>query len=82
MLNARRRGLVRLSFEVIDNDHSGIVDMVDIKALFDASRHPLVLQKKKTADEVLQEFVNGMEVGKDRDGKVNYYLLVFIPFKY
>ena len=37
---------------------------------YDASKHPEVLQGKKTPEQVIQEFMSTFEVGDAVDGKV------------
>jgi hypothetical protein len=71
--------LVSLAFQRIDKDGSGIVDFDDIKDTYNASSHPEVLSGKRSAKEVLIEFLEVFEVGEQVDGKVtleefeNYY---------
>ena len=79
VLNRRRRRLVNLAFNVLDRDQSGVIDMDDIEAVYDVSRHPDVIARRRTKRDVLNEFISQMEVGADKDGKVtidefeNYY---------
>jgi Ca2+-binding EF-hand superfamily protein len=61
MSNLRKK-LVMQAFTKIDSDKSGFVDINDIKGVYNASRHPDVIQGKKTEDDVLMEFLETFEV--------------------
>ncbi len=56
-LNARRRGLILMAYDRLDKDHSGVVTFEDIKAAYDTSKHPEVIEGTKTPDQVLREFM-------------------------
>jgi len=60
-----------MAFRVLDKDNSGVIDMDDIVAVYDASRHPEVIAKKKTVDQVLRDFIDQMDVGCEKDGIVS-----------
>jgi predicted RNA-binding protein with RPS1 domain len=49
------------AFNKIDKDKSGFVEISDIKGVYNASRHPDVVQGKKTEDDVLMEFLETFE---------------------
>lgn len=53
-LNERRKNLVLMAFEILDADKSGVVELNDIKAKYDASKHPDVIAGKRTPDSVLR----------------------------
>ena len=78
-LNARRKALVGQAFERLDKDGSGVIEPDEIVDAYDASKHPDVLSGRKTAGEVLGEFLDTFDVGGVHDGKVtrdefaNYY---------
>ena len=78
-LNDRRLTLVNMAFLVLDKDESGIVDASEIATMYDPSKHPEVLAKRKSANQVLKEFLDTFDVGGVKDGKVtkeefvNYY---------
>ena len=78
-LNERRKALVGLAFNVLDKDGSGIIDPSDLIGVYDTSKHPDVLARRKTSDQALREFLDGFDVGGVVDGKVtreefeNYY---------
>ncbi len=60
-MNNFRKRLVAQAFKKIDKDGSGFVDVNDIKGTYNASRHPDVIQGKKTEDEILMEFLETFE---------------------
>ena len=78
-LSDRRRSLVRLAFNVLDKDGSGLIEPTEIASVYDASKHPDVVNGKRTPEEILSEFLETFEVNGDNDGKVslqefeNYY---------
>lgn len=47
-LNDIRRALVEKAFRKIDRDSSGVIDIDDIKDTYNASKHPDVIQGRKT----------------------------------
>lgn len=49
-LTNNRAALVKKAFSKLDKDGSGVVDIDDIKGVYNASRHPDVLSGKKTTD--------------------------------
>lgn len=63
-------------YKKIDVNEDGILDISDIKGKYDASKHPDVKSGKKTADEVLKEFLETFEMhhnvmnGNKSDGRV------------
>jgi hypothetical protein len=57
-----RKKLVAQAFNKIDRDGSGEVDMSDIKGVYNASRHPDVIQGKKTEEEILYEFLQTFQM--------------------
>ncbi|KAJ1423524.1 hypothetical protein B484DRAFT_315850, partial [Ochromonadaceae sp. CCMP2298] len=75
----RRRQLVALAFNKLDKDGSGTLEPDDIISTYDASHHPDVMAGKRTAADVLAEFLETFEVGGEKDGVVtrnefeNYY---------
>ena len=70
VLNRRRKAMVHLAFNILDKDSSGIIDMDDIIDVYDVSRHPDVIARKRTKNDILKEFISSMEVGADKDGQV------------
>lgn len=77
-MNDRRKALVQRAFKIMDKDGSGELDLSDIKQSYNAKKHPDVLAKKRTEDEILLEFLDTFEAafakktqGKNRDGRVS-----------
>lgn len=68
-LNERRKGLVLLAYQRLDADKSGIVDLEDIKKLYDGKKHPDVIAGKRTEESVLAEFLDTFDT-EEKDGKV------------
>ena len=71
-LSDRRRALVDMAFAKLDKDGSGTIDPEEISSCYDASKHPEVIEGRKTPEEVFMEFMETFEVGSDDkgDGKV------------
>ncbi|RLN88862.1 hypothetical protein BBJ28_00015202, partial [Nothophytophthora sp. Chile5] len=69
-LNDRRTQLVLAAFKILDADGNGVVDLNDIKANYNADKHPGVLEGRMTKDEVLREFLDTFD-GGEKDGKVH-----------
>lgn len=66
-----RLALVESAFARLDRDHSGVVDIEDLRGVFNTKKHPEVLEGKKTEEQVLVEFISTMEgMCGDRDGKL------------
>lgn len=78
-MTKKRQDLVKMAFRILDTDGSGEVDAQEIAAKYDASKHPEVMSKKRTAADVLKEFLANFDVGGVKDGIVteqeflNYY---------
>ena len=78
-INDKRKELIMMAFDVIDKDGNGVLEPSDVVGAYDASKHPDVLLGRKTADEVLAEFLDTFDVGGEKDGMVtkdeftNYY---------
>lgn len=68
-LNDRRRNLVLQAFEIMDNDKNGFIDLRDISAKYDASKHPDVIAGKRSTESVLSEFLDTFDT-EEKDGKV------------
>jgi hypothetical protein len=46
----------------MDKDGSGIIDILDIKGTYNASKHPEFISGKKTEDEILFEFLDTFQL--------------------
>jgi|LauGreDrversion4_2_1035121.scaffolds.fasta_scaffold181190_3 Ca2+-binding EF-hand superfamily protein len=55
-LPPQRLRLVQEAFKHLDTNRSGVLELEEVKAKYDASRHPYVLSKVKTAEEAKFEF--------------------------
>ena len=64
-INDRRKQMILLAFAVLDSDKSGAVELNDIVSKYDASKHPDVKAGKRTAESVLQEFLDTFDGNKD-----------------
>lgn len=60
-MNERRRNLVKMAFKVLDSDGSGVIDINDIKGVYNAKFHPDVIAEKRTEEEVLLDFLQSFE---------------------
>ena len=71
-LNRNRLRLVNKAFDKIDIDNSGELDYNDICDVYNASKHPAVLEGRKTERQVLEEFLSTFEMHLSgvSDGKV------------
>ena len=76
-MNQSRRDLVEQVYSFIDEDGSGALDLEEIKTKFDSKKHPDVIQGKRTAEIVLNEFIETIEAhhsilnGSESDGIVS-----------
>mmetsp|Transcript_22354 Transcript_22354/g.16832 ORF Transcript_22354/g.16832 Transcript_22354/m.16832 type:complete len:127 (-) Transcript_22354:226-606(-) len=61
-MNRFRRGLCERAFKIMDKDKSGVLNLSDIKGVYNAKQHPDVKAGKKTEDEVLGEFLDTFEL--------------------
>jgi len=56
-----RLALVKKAFQKLDRDGSGIIDINDIKDVYNATKHPDVLSGKKTENQIFTEFLETFE---------------------
>jgi Ca2+-binding EF-hand superfamily protein len=61
-MTAPRLTLVRKAFAKLDRNNNGVVDLEDIKGVYNAKQHPDVKLGKKTEEEVLIEFLDTFEM--------------------
>ena len=52
---------MKAAFDKLDRDGSGVIDINDIKGVYNARNHPDVKSGKKTEDEILGEFLETFE---------------------
>jgi Ca2+-binding EF-hand superfamily protein len=60
-MTQNRRNLIERVFKMLDRKSEGLISADEIKDSFVASRHPDVLTRKKTEDEILTEFLDTFE---------------------
>jgi len=69
--------LVIKAFKKLDRDNSGVVEINDLKGVYNAKQHPDVKSGRKTEDEILAEFLDTFEIHysildkKSRDGRID-----------
>ena len=63
-LNPRRRNMVHQAYRVLDKDGSGQVTIADIRIAYDVSFRPDFKSGRKTAEEVLSDFMCVWETHK------------------
>jgi len=72
-LNERRKKLVRMAFDILDTDQSGIITVDEVASVYDVSRAPDVISGKKTAEQALKEFMSQWEKGSTaKDGVITF----------
>ena len=65
------------AFKKLDRDNSGVVEINDLKGVYNAKQHPDVKSGRKTEDEILAEFLDTFEIHysildkKSRDGMID-----------
>lgn len=60
-MNKRRQATVKKAFNLLDKNGNGLVELDDIRGVYNGSKHPDVLNGKKTEDEILGEFLDTFE---------------------
>ena len=60
-MNARRQAICVDTFNKMDVNGSGVIDLSDIKGKYNAKKHPDVMMGKRTEDDVLYEFLDTFE---------------------
>jgi Ca2+-binding EF-hand superfamily protein len=60
-MNPNRKKLVAQAYNKLDKDRSGYIDINDIKGVYNATKHPDVLNGKKTEEQILLEFLETFE---------------------
>lgn len=61
-LNPQRLAIVKKAYAKLDKDGSGVVDIEDIRDVYNTTKHPDVISGKKTSDQVLVEFLETFEM--------------------
>lgn len=60
-MNQSRRALCERAFKIMDKDKSGVLNIEDIKDVYNAKKHPDVINGKKTEQQILGEFLDTFE---------------------
>jgi Ca2+-binding EF-hand superfamily protein len=60
-LNDFRRALIEKAFRCLDRDGNGYLEIDDIRDKYNASKHPDVIQGKKTENQILMDFLETFE---------------------
>lgn len=60
-MNPGRTAIAKLAFKKMDADGSGVLELSDIKGVYNAKKHPDVMMGKRTEDSVLYEFLDTFE---------------------
>ena len=64
---------VRMAFDILDTDRSGVVDADEISAKYDFSWHPDVKDGRKTIKEAAREFMSSWEMAANQgNGLITY----------
>ena len=61
-LNDFRRSLIEKAFRSIDRDGNGFIEIEDIKDIYNAKKHPDVMQGKKSEEQILMDFLETFEI--------------------
>lgn len=71
-LTQRKQAIVDRAFATLDKKGSGSISASDIAGIFDCTRNPDVVEGKKTADQVLTDFLNSFDgMRGNSDGSVS-----------
>ena len=60
-MNRFRRNIAEKAFKIMDKDRSGVLNIDDIKGVYNAKNHPDVKAGKKTEEDILGEFLDTFE---------------------
>lgn len=61
-MNQNRKAYVQKAFKKIDRDGNGVLNIDDIKGVYNAKMHPDVKSGKKSEEEILSEFLDTFEL--------------------
>lgn len=70
-MNEYRKRFIKQAYDKLDVNRDGSVRLDDISKIYDASKHPDVLEGKKTADQVYTEFMGQWDT-QNKDGIVTF----------
>lgn len=60
-MNEFRRDIVNRAFDRLDINKNGTIESSDVKGIYNPSKHPAVMEGRKTEEQVLQEFLETFE---------------------
>ncbi len=63
-MNPKRSRIVEKAFNSLDRNLSGQITVQDIVNLFDVSHNPAFIERRKTKEQILNEFLNNFEGSK------------------
>jgi calcyphosin len=69
-LSDRRKSLIRMAFDILDTDRSGMVTVDELSAVYDVSWNPAVRAGKMTEGEAMKEFMKQWD-RLDGDGMIS-----------
>ncbi|XP_068227436.1 crustacean calcium-binding protein 23-like [Palaemon carinicauda] len=69
-MSDERKHVVEEAFNKLDGSEDGVISLEEIKSRYDSSRHPKVLSKEATEQDIIMHFVTNFEGGVHPDGKV------------
>jgi Ca2+-binding EF-hand superfamily protein len=71
-LTERKKKMVDKAFKYLDKDGSGVLNVKDIINIYDVTKNKEFIEKKKTREQILSEFLNNFEgVKGNRDGIIS-----------
>jgi len=70
-MNERRKKMVKMAFDILDKDGSGVVTIDELEEVYDVSWNPDVKSGKKTSKEAMKDFMKQWE-RTDQDGLITF----------
>ena len=62
--NSRRQEIIDIAFKKFDKDGKGLIDVSDLKGIFNGSGHPLVISGEITLDQAFDEFLKNFNTSR------------------
>ncbi len=69
-MSGRRKALINQAFDIIDQDHDGIITVADMECSYNAKKHPKYINGEWTEDQVFGNFLKEFDSQDHPDGKV------------
>ena len=60
-LAGRRLAMTKKAFIMMDRDKSGVITKEDLIGIYDVSKNPYFINRQKTKDEILNEFLSNFD---------------------